>query len=210
MVELNDCEPKPIKVLGPYTFSIGETSNLSPYSRGGIVTQVKMPKQVNFKPLKDSIKEPEFLIADFAKFDYPPQLHLAFASLHKFIEQNNRKPKPWNQEDADEFLKLVKTQNITGSADEEINSDVLQLFAKTCAGDLNPINAIIGGVVAQEVMKACSGKFMPIYQWMYFDAVECLPADLTEITEEDCTPILSRYDGQTAVFGRTFHKKLGK
>lgn len=64
------------------------------------------------------------------------------------------------------------------------------------AGDLNPMNATIGGVVAQEVMKACSGKFHPIYQWLYFDAIECLPVDHSELTEEDCCPTGSRYDSQ--------------
>ncbi len=48
MVELNNCEPRTVKVLGPYTFSIGDTTNLSDYIRGGIATQVKTPKTVNF------------------------------------------------------------------------------------------------------------------------------------------------------------------
>lgn len=33
---------------GPYTFSIGDTSSFSDYVRGGIVTQVKMPKKISF------------------------------------------------------------------------------------------------------------------------------------------------------------------
>jgi len=33
---------------GPYTFSIGDTSNLSDYVSGGIFTQVKMPKVIKF------------------------------------------------------------------------------------------------------------------------------------------------------------------
>ena len=33
---------------GPYTFSIGDTSGFSDYFRGGVVTQVKMPKVVKF------------------------------------------------------------------------------------------------------------------------------------------------------------------
>ena len=33
---------------GPYTFSIGDTTGFSDYVRGGIVTQVKMPKVVKF------------------------------------------------------------------------------------------------------------------------------------------------------------------
>ena len=48
MTELNGCAPRKIKVLGPYTFSIGDTSGMSDYVRGGIVTQVKMPQKVSF------------------------------------------------------------------------------------------------------------------------------------------------------------------
>ncbi len=39
------------------------------------------------------------------------------------------------------------------------------------AGDLSPMCAALGGVVAQQVMKACSGKFTPVYQWLYFDSL---------------------------------------
>lgn len=48
MTELNDSEPRKITVKGPYTFSIGDTSNLSDYVRGGLFTQVKMPKIIKF------------------------------------------------------------------------------------------------------------------------------------------------------------------
>lgn len=36
---------------GPYTFSIGDTRELSDYERGGTVTQVKMPDTMNFVSL---------------------------------------------------------------------------------------------------------------------------------------------------------------
>lgn len=48
MTELNGCEPRKIKVLGSYTFSIGDTRKFSPYIRGGIVTLVKMPQTMSF------------------------------------------------------------------------------------------------------------------------------------------------------------------
>lgn len=35
-------------VTGPYTFSIGDTRGFSDYVRGGIASQVKMPKIVKF------------------------------------------------------------------------------------------------------------------------------------------------------------------
>jgi len=207
MTELNGCKPMKVKVLGPYTFTIGDTSELSEYVRGGIAIQVKMPKTLTFKPLKEAIKSPEYLTTDYGKFDFPPQLHLAFQTLHKFIEKTGRPPRPWNTEDAEEFVVMAKSQAVDGGTDTEVNSQLLEKFAKVSAGSLSPVNAIIGGIVAQEVMKACSGKFHPIYQWLYFDAIECLPAD--PIPEEDCVPNGSRYDGQTAVFGRSFQDKLG-
>ena len=64
--------------------------------------------------------------------------------------------------------------------------------------------AAIGGIVAQEVIKACSGKFMPIKQWLYFDALECLPQDMSGLTAESCQPTGSRYDGQISIFGKDF------
>lgn len=48
MEALNGCAPRKVKVLGPYTFSIGDTSDLGNYVRGGLFQQVKMPKQVDF------------------------------------------------------------------------------------------------------------------------------------------------------------------
>lgn len=35
--------------------------------------------------------------------------------------------------------------------------------------------AVIGGIISQEVLKASSSKFVPLKQWLYIDAVECLP-----------------------------------
>ena len=58
MTELNGCEPRKVTVKGPYTFSIGDTSNLGDYNTGGIFTQVKMPKILDFV---SSIKLTSFL-----------------------------------------------------------------------------------------------------------------------------------------------------
>ena len=66
--------------------------------------------------------------------------------------------------------------------------------------------AAIGGVVGQEVLKACSGKFTPIHQWMYMDMFEALPDK--PFPEDEYASTGSRYDGQIAVFGRHLQKKL--
>ncbi|XP_050429029.1 ubiquitin-like modifier-activating enzyme 1 [Adelges cooleyi] len=203
MCELNGCKPKRITVLGPYTFSIGDTTSFSNYLKGGIATQVKMPKKLSFKSLKNSITEPEFLISDFGKFDRPNQLHLAFIALHKFIARNSRLPNPWSTDDAEMFLKIVESEN---SNSIEIDVELIKKFSKVCAGNINPMTSFVGGIVAQEIMKSCSGKFSPIFQWLYFDALETLPE---EVTEKDAKPIGNRYDGQVAVYGQKFQSVLG-
>lgn len=130
MTELNGCEPRKIKVLGPYTFSIGDTTTFSKFVCGGIVTQVKMPKKLDFKPFAESIKSPEFLIADFGKFDYPQQLHVGFGTLHRFQEAEGRLPKPWSVDDATKFLELAKTVKAELGVEDELNEELLGVFCK--------------------------------------------------------------------------------
>uniref|UniRef100_A0A646QDP3 E1 ubiquitin-activating enzyme n=1 Tax=Hemiscolopendra marginata TaxID=943146 RepID=A0A646QDP3_9MYRI len=210
MVELNGCEPRKIKILGPYTFSIGDTTNLSEYERGGIVTQVKVPKKITFKPLKASLESPEFLVTDFAKFERPGQLHVAYQALHEYSKQKGSLPRPKNEEDANTFFSIASSLNSSSPCKvEDLDENLIKQFSFIAQGDLCPMQAVIGGVVAQEVMKACSGKFHPIYQWLYFDALECLPEEDSSIKEDLFKPIGCRYDSQIAVFGQDFQKKLG-
>ncbi|KAG5646462.1 hypothetical protein DXG03_003512 [Asterophora parasitica] len=198
--ELNACEPRKVTVKGPYTFTIGDTSNLGTYESGGIFTQVKMPKIIDFKSLRESTKAPEFFITDFAKFDRPATLHVGFQALSEFRLQHKRFPRARNAEDAASVLSLAK--NIDADVDEKILTEL----AYQATGDLAPIVAVIGGFVAQEVLKACSAKFHPTVQHLYFDSLESLPSSLP--SEQDCQPIGSRYDGQIAVFGKDFQEKI--
>jgi len=206
MSEVNEKE-FPVSVIGPYTFSIGDTSGFSDYVKGGVATQVKQPKVLSFQSLEESMKEPGHMITDFAKFEAPDLLHVCYQVLHSFVAKNGRTPAPWSASDAEAFVALGKAEFPDKVTDDA--QDFFAQFAKICSGDLNAMCAAIGGIVAQEVMKASSGKFSPIHQWMYFDALECLPDDKSGLTEENCKPIGSRYDGQIAVFGADFQKKMG-
>lgn len=164
-----------------------------------------MPLQ---KPLRESITAPEFLMSDFAKFDRPPTLHIGFQALSLFRSKNSRLPKPRNPADAETLVQLAKEVAAQAKFEGDLDEKVLTELAFQAAGDLGPVNAVIGGFVAQEVLKACSGKFSPLYQHLYFDSLEALPEQVP--SEDDCAPSTppSRYDGQIAVFGRTFQQKI--
>uniref|UniRef100_A0A8C2B3E0 E1 ubiquitin-activating enzyme n=1 Tax=Cyprinus carpio TaxID=7962 RepID=A0A8C2B3E0_CYPCA len=162
----------------------------------------------NQKSLSSSMAEPEFMVTDFAKFDRPGQLHMGFQALHAFEKKHSRLPKPWSQVNTSASLNAAQS----GSAkQEQLDQAIIKKLSCVAAGDLAPINAFIGGLAAQEAMKACTGKFMPIMQWLYFDALECLSeAEDAVLTEEECAPRNCRYDSQIAVFGSKLQELLAK
>eukprot|EP00128_Syssomonas_multiformis_P002420 Colp12_sorted_trinity150504_noHs@8955 len=209
MHELNGCEPKRVKVISPYSFAIDcDTSRFHPYTGRGTVTQVKMPKNITFKSLPESLADPDFFMTDFGKFERPAQLHLGFQALHTFKGKHGRLPRPRNDEDAKELIALVHALNAqTGNKVDTFDEKLLAYLSYNAVGDLAPVNAVVGATCAQEVLKACTGKFHPLQQWMYFDSLESLPEEDT-ITEADVQPIGSRHDAQIAVFGRQFQERM--
>ncbi|CAK8537841.1 unnamed protein product [Lathyrus sativus] len=210
MKELNDGKPRKIKNARAYSFTLEEdTTNYGAYEKGGIVTQVKQPKVLNFKPLREALADPgEFLLSDFSKFDRPPLLHLAFQALDKFISEIGRFPVAGSEDDAQKFISIAN--NINGNLGdgrlEDVNPTLLQQFAFGARAVLNPMAAMFGGIVGQEVVKACSGKFHPLFQFFYFDSVESLPTE--PLHPNDLKPINSRYDAQISVFGQKLQKKF--
>ncbi|XP_058214651.1 ubiquitin-activating enzyme E1 2-like isoform X1 [Rhododendron vialii] len=210
MAELNDGRQREVKNARPYSFMIEEdTTNYNTYEKGGIVTQVKQPNVLNFKPLREALKEPgDFLLSDFSKFDRPPLLHLAFQALDKFILELGRFPVAGSEEDAQKLISLVSDINngLEAGRIEEIDQKFIQSFAFGARAVLNPMAAMFGGIVGQEVVKACSGKFHPLFQFFYFDSVESLPSE--PLDPSDLKPLNCRYDAQISVFGAKLQKKL--
>lgn len=198
-----------VKLLGPYTFNIGDVSKHGQYTTGGYVTQVKQPKKLNFKSLRESLAEPgEFLISDFAKMDYPPQLHVGFQALHAFHAKHGSFPASHNVAHADEVLATAKELGSKAKEPVTVTDDVIKQLAFGAQGDISPMAAVLGGIAAQEILKAASGKFHPIFQWFYFDAIELLPEG--ELAADEFQPKGTRYDGQIITLGNTLQQKLNK
>ena len=211
--KLNSGEPFKIKVLGPFAFQIEDfDKSMGTYIKGGVYTQVKMPKEISFEPLINQLANPEYAISDFAKFDRPPQLHLGFQGLHAFQNRNGRLPRPANDEDFNELLRYVEelaTQNPSVLGESKVDEKLIKELSYQAAGDIPAMSAFYGGFIAQEVLKNISSKYTPIKQWLYFDSLESLPpSDEFPRTEETCKPLGSRYDGQIAVFGSKYQELI--
>lgn len=225
---LNECDARRVTVTGPFTFTLDVLNDADKArfesgapSAGGYVTQVKQPLTVKFKSLADALAAPgEFLISDFAKLNRPELLHVAFQALDAYrAKHNGALPTPGSRQDADEVYALAVALNKDAAsaghfAIDHLETDeskrVIRGLASGASGVISPMAAFLGGIVGQEALKACSGKFTPIQQFFYFDAIECLPdgvfSDGDNTTE--FAPRGSRYDGQVAVFGKSVQAKI--
>ncbi|EGW31760.1 uncharacterized protein SPAPADRAFT_51740 [Spathaspora passalidarum NRRL Y-27907] len=212
MPKLNDGNPHKIEVLGPFAFRIKIDESYGTYERGGLYTQVKVPKDLAFEPLSKQLQQPEYVISDFAKFDKPAQLHLGFQALHAFKNRNGVLPLPYNEENANEAFRYAQelaAQNPQLLGEDKLDEKYLKELFYQARGDIPGVVAFYGGLIAQEVLKNCSSKFTPIKQWLYFDSLESLPsAEKFPRNAENNQAIGSRYDNQIAVFGKDFQQRI--
>ena len=114
------------------------------------------PVKVTFRPLSEALAEPgEMMLSDFAKFDRPQVLHAAFRALAKYADEKG----PIAPGDADAASLVVSYADdlFDGALDDAQKSVVTKLAVQSIAC-LSPMCAAIGGIVGQEVLKACSGK----------------------------------------------------
>jgi ubiquitin-activating enzyme E1 len=132
--------------------------------------------------LKESLTQPELFMTDFAKWDRPATLHVGFQALSAFYEKAGHLPRPRNASDAAQVISLAKEIHSTGNGEGDLDEKVLQALAFQATGDLSPMVAVIGGFVAQEVLKACSAKFHPMQQNMYLDSLESMPREEPDTT----------------------------
>lgn len=168
MTELNGQQFQ-VEVKDPYSFIIDvDTTNFTPYARGGYVTQVKMPTTISFKSYSESLRSPGEFICDFSKIHRAAQLHLAFRGLETFELTHGVLPEPGNITHANEVVALTSAYNanipLDGGflrlSDQELQDEerLIQRLALCARGQVSPICALLGGIMGQEVLKACSGE----------------------------------------------------
>jgi len=161
-----------VKVVTPSSFSIGPTAAFSSHVKNsGSFFQIKSPKIISFSPLIDMInavglpngpKLDDFLPTDFGKVDSLKILHSAFAGLHRIPDKSLMKIVNYVQQELSIESLTQSETTLIGQIHHCFNSQ------------LPPMNAVLGGIAAQEVIKAVTGKFMPLKQWLYIDAAEAL------------------------------------
>ena len=145
--------------------------------------QIKEKKEMNFDDLETSLNNYD-KIHSFNLYDpdHTKLCHRLFMHYH--------------------FKDDLKDLYEKGSDEKKKEFEFFEKFFFSKNGNFIPIQSVIGSIVAQEGMKAVSGKFSPINQWLYFDEINLLDIENMVIDPS------SRYYGQEMIFGQDFQKKL--
>jgi ubiquitin-activating enzyme E1-like protein 2 len=202
-----------ITVIDPYNFSIEvDSREFPPFERGkALAVQVKIPLIIDFLSLEESLKQPELLFPDLGKFDNPWKSFLAIRALYSFQESQGKLPGVWNKSDAEQLVDLAKKfQSAHELSDDMLSPNLISALSFTAQGSLSCFTSFLGGTVAQEVLKALSGKFLPIKQWLILDALEILPSNAfdQDFNPSEFLPKNDRYDQLRICVGESVCSKL--
>ena len=158
-------------------------------------SRLKVSQTINFSCLRDALHECKeskmrggnlFTLSDLDKsFDLGRREVTmgCFEALGNFASAYSRLPtrKLVNSsegvselDDYEKFLEFLSEITSQETLSSVKNERILNLFYNTCAGKLIPVQAFLGGIASQEVLKACSGLFLPIRQFLLYDAQEVL------------------------------------
>ncbi len=187
-----------VKVKNPQSFYIGDTTCYTAYERNGFAKQIKSIKKLDFVEVEEILYDKKLsgidgnmAISDFTKISHNTPLHIGFQAINDYIVNFKNLPDPWNMQD---FKKLYEiAEKISKNYEYELtNKDkkLLAFLSFTSKSQFSPLAAFFGGLIAQEAIKAMTGKFMPIKQIFYYDAIEVLPG--FEIKEDE--NILENFD----------------
>ena len=218
MEELNDEKPKEFIKIDKKSFYIKEdTTQYNKYIKGGIVKQYKKPIINNYKSLKERIEIPfeeENFInpIDSSKNNINPILFCGFMGVQKYYSKYGKLPELNDFEESKKVIEISKEifNNIKEKYEEwtedikEFNDKIVENISRWSKAEIIPICSIIGGMLAQEVVKF-TGKYTPINQWIWFDFFETVSL-LDENIERKLEG--TRYDDLISIYGNEIQKKL--
>ncbi|CAF1079639.1 unnamed protein product, partial [Brachionus calyciflorus] len=126
-------------------------------------------RNISFKSFESFLNDYPNLIQNLSanKLKRLSKTYLVFLLFRAFNEKNKRAFSESSQEDRESLLNLKKELFESLKLDHEILSD--SYLSDKTFGEFSPVNAILGGVIAQEVIKAISKKNEPTENFFIFD-----------------------------------------
>ena len=193
-----------VTVKSRHVVSLGDTRGAGTYSGGGRLIQVKQPATHTFLPLSEAIRSPRILETGIDSPRRRETLHACFSCS----DSAQLDETATFAEAAEKLRAAIAASGLLEEA-RTVN-EVIDDFARSCRGGgaLSPMAAFLGGIAAQEVIKACTHRHTPLNQFLYVDASAVLPTPRP--SDDECKPLGDRYDGTRAILGHPVVESLGQ
>lgn len=218
----DDMQPHPQK------FRINVSAGFSPYVKGGTITEVRNPYEAMHRSFEENLTMPASAGSAFCTSTgaaaNDAALHFAYQAIAEFQDKSGGRS-PSTADEVQAVVSNVIDMNKTNRAlNASAGQDVaLAVDVERCEEDptfsqavtaavqwsgsrVQPVCAVLGGIVAQEVVKV-TGKGTPINQLLYVDFFDAAP-DAESLTPGDTDVEGSRYDDIIAIWGKSFQRKL--
>jgi ubiquitin-activating enzyme E1 len=153
------CYVKIIDIVSKTFFKVEYTSDDVNYiisAKNKTYKQIKQKQTLNFDSLEMSIKQPKFTTVISAN-DNQEELHKILINIEQFVYKYKRLP---NNSEAE----LINVKKL----------DFVKKIIYNISYKLSPVDSIIGSIASQEAIKAITGKYTPINQWLYYNCCDIL------------------------------------
>ena len=188
--------------------------------------RIKIPRHLSFASLRNLLKQPagdgsesnrvsncwenDSLFTPVLDKSFDPERRRAvlssMAALDSFVEKHGRLPSrprmATKKSDMQKFYTMLET--VSDYLADDCN-DIVKQFAETCRAKFTPVQAVCGALGAQEVLKAATGLYNPVNQFLLYDCDEILQ-DTNPMSDEGIEPSLS--SGQAYILGDKICTKL--
>jgi ubiquitin-activating enzyme E1 len=193
--------------------------------------RMKLPKQIAFSSLREIIRpndidgshrwndETFFAPSDLDKSFDPIRRRAIMSSmlaLDEFVKKYGQLPSnsrrgennDKQRKDSERLQSLVyKITKIDDESSANVQKLVIQ-FAQTCRAKFVPVQAVAGALGAQEALKAATGLYNPIRQFLLYDCDEVLQSAEEEIEEARSDSVAA--PGLAYILGEPTSNKLAR
>ncbi|KAF9436229.1 SUMO-activating enzyme subunit 1 [Entomortierella beljakovae] len=109
-------------------------------------------------------------------------LFFAIQVLWRFQQEHSgRLPQSGSQQDWDVMLKLRDEKLKSSQVDSAfVEDELLQTLVDSASAEISPVCAIVGGFLAQDILKTLSGKDAPLLNYFLYSGIEDRDLDLLE------------------------------
>eukprot|EP00730_Choanoeca_flexa_P004605 TRINITY_DN11745_c0_g7_i2.p1 TRINITY_DN11745_c0_g7~~TRINITY_DN11745_c0_g7_i2.p1 ORF type:complete len:992 (+),score=176.41 TRINITY_DN11745_c0_g7_i2:1390-4365(+) len=161
---------------------------------GASVKTRAVPRTMHHQSLTKQMSNPTMVVSDYARPDEGMVLLQCLQALDRFQKEAGRAPDAGSEEDWVQYQTLLRQLDRKSEAHQQL----ARKFFVSQSGQLPPLNAAIGGMVAQEAIKCLGRRFLPLQQWMWISMPELVDLDIDSRQRVPCN---DRYDAVRAVIG---------